>query len=734
MAITKQVIRQRDWSAGQLDPEAFRRDDLKLYKQAAREVTNLRPLPTGSLTRRPGRSILYFDGGRHDIVRPFADVTFDVTFAANRFTARLRSGAIVSDLSAPWTADMLAELSWVPYGHRIYVCHKELQPRVLEYDRDAGTWALSTYTFRTELDGTLGVPFYRFANFGVTIQPSALSGSVTLTASAAVFVAGHVGLTFEYGGRQLTITAVTDSTHATATTLQDLPPVWRVTVGSTEGFVVGEIVQGDTSNAEGEIVQINAGSGYLYIFTTKNWGSGSTWSTSDTVVGAAASSKASAVSSSTPHAASVQWREQFMSNLRGWPGSVSQGFARLCFCDFDQLENAILWSAIDQPDNLKLGAKADQAMLETVPTICRVLHVAGTADLFVLTDKSVHYIPISAQNPLQPGAIEFRPLGTAGSAKVKPVEVGDGLVFIGATLPLVWAVTPTGTQTRPYEVKKLNGLAQSLFNDIVAVAASAGQSDTNPEQHLFVVNGDGSLVAGHGTLEGDLIGWFPWTGAGMVTDVAAREGDVIFTCQYTLDDGTVETVEGIDATKYLDGSVDLADYVGTDPITDSSGDPLLDSTGDAIAAAGGALVPFASETLQAWDASGRYLGDIAVDEHGRVAISGVNLSTVTIGWNFTPTLVPFLETFEGGDDIGQRLRRRKVAKAVVTVKASTSFRVNRRVVNSYRTGEDWGAAPPARSGSFPGRTIGRAYDPTVTIDQPTPGPFTLVEFNAEVTA
>lgn len=732
MALQKKIQHQRDFSAGQLDDTAMRRDDLDVFKAALRLAENVRPIPTGGVTRRPGRSIVYFDGGRHDIVRPTADVVFDVTFAAARFTARLRSGAVVTTLVAPWTADMLAELSWVALGRKLYVCHTTMQPQVLEYDRDAGTWSIATYTFRTGLDGTYAAPFYRFADFGETMQPSALSGTTTLTTSADVFVAGHVGTMFEYGGRQVLINAVTDARHATATCLETLPPVWRATVGDTSSYKVGEIVEGDTTGTIGEVMAINS-STVFDIFVTKNYGG---FSNGETIVGSNASSiVASSTKVGPAFAATVQWKEQFLSNVRGWPGSVSQGFARLCFCDFDQLEEAILWSSISEPDNLKLTGAADAAMLETVPTVCRVLHVAGTADLFVLTDRTVHYIPISASNPLQPGAVEFRPLGTAGASRVKPVEIGDGLVFIGATLPLVWAVTPNGSQTRPYDVKKLNELAQKMFNAPVAVASSAGQTDTNPEQHLFVVNADGTVVIGHGTIDGSFIGWFPWTSEALVTDVCGFDGDVIFTSRYTLNDATtVDTVESLDATRYLDGCVDLIDFVGTDPLRDSTGDPILDSTGEAILAAGGALVPFANETLQGWDEAGFYLGDLLVDANGRVDLTGRDLTAVYIGWNFTPRLKPFFQDFDSTlYDLGQRLRRRKIIKSLVTVKDSNSFKVGNKVVNSYRVGEDMGAAPPSRDGTFRFGSIGRAYDPDYEISQPTPGKFTLIAFSAETT-
>ncbi|MEX0627580.1 MAG: hypothetical protein WD230_03000, partial [Cucumibacter sp.] len=211
MAIVKQVIRQRDFSAGEMNPTALRRDDTKIYKSALRAARNVRPLQTGGVTRRPGRTIRYFDGGKHDIVRPVADADFDVTFATARFTARLLDGGIIAELVAPWTADQVEEMSWEVYGRRIFVCHRDFRPQVIEYDRETGVWSIFDYDFRADIGGKLRAAFFRFASYGVTLAPSALTGSITLTASAAVFRAGHVGVLFRYAERQVEITAVNPS-------------------------------------------------------------------------------------------------------------------------------------------------------------------------------------------------------------------------------------------------------------------------------------------------------------------------------------------------------------------------------------------------------------------------------------------------------------------------------------------------------------------------------------------
>ncbi|MGB0670026.1 MAG: hypothetical protein ACPGNT_00895, partial [Rhodospirillales bacterium] len=56
----------------------------------------------------------------------------------------------------------------------------------------------------------------------VTLTPSGTTGSITLTASAAVFVSDHVNTRFRVGNKEVEVTAVASGTSATATVKEDL--------------------------------------------------------------------------------------------------------------------------------------------------------------------------------------------------------------------------------------------------------------------------------------------------------------------------------------------------------------------------------------------------------------------------------------------------------------------------------------------------------------------------------
>ena len=732
MAIPSSIRRQRNFVAGQVSPDAERRSDLDIFDAGLKRARNVRALDTGALGRRPGRKVLYFDGGQHDLVRPISPTIFDVTFDAGRFTARLQNGGVVSNITGcPWTAAILPTISWQAVGKRIFVTARGMQPQYLEYDDATGVWSLNTFTFRTGVAGRVMVPFYRFAAFGVTMSPSALTGSITLTASAAVFEAGHVGVHFTYMDRELLITAVAGGgLSATATVIEDLPPTFRLKLDNVDGFSVGETVEGEDSNTVGEITSVDARRKHVYVTVSNNY-SGFDVAGKEYIVADEGRGKLSAQSANTTHRAILQWKEQFMSAHRGWPGSVSFDAQRLILCDFPQIEEAVIWSAIDAPDDIDTASSAaDAAIFTYVPRTCRVYQVIGGADQFVLTDAGCFYVPISESAPLTQANARFRPITSNAAANIRAVLAEDSVIFVGSELNRLFALYPTGQNTAPYKVVSLTDFHAELFSGPVSIAVADG-SDAAPGRHIYVVNDDGMMIVGRYRQGEDFVGWFPWDSTGLVTAVAARFGSVIVAVTYSAGN----TVEALDDTKKLDGTIELSDFSGNDVIALSTGEAIGTSTGEEIVTESGALIPFAGTTMYGW-ADGFYLGEIPVDAEGRVDFP-TGYTDREVGWLFTPEVEPFVPTFEGGEDFGQAARKRKVSRVIVTVRDTQTFIADGHEFShqfaSYQIGDEMGGPRPARNDTYRYRQLGRSFDPRVNIRQPIPGGFTLVELSVQVT-
>lgn len=728
MSIPGTLIRQRDFSAGHVDDVAERRSDLKIFDAAMAKAVNGRPREAGGVTRRPGRRTVYFDGGQHDLVRPTSDAAFDITFAPGRFTARLQGGGIVANITGcPWTTEILPNLSWQAIGRRIYIVARGMQPQYVEYDPSAGAWALFAYDFQSDASGRLYAPYHRFADLGITLAPSALTGSITLVASDDVFVAGHVGVTFTYVGRQVRITAITNSKRATATVLEELPPTFRLTVDSTAGFAVGQTLEGVDTGTVGEITQINTGSGYLYVVVTNNF---SGFTVDEYVIGANGRGKVTATTSASP-GASIQWRECFMSALRGYPGSVAYIHQRIVFCDWPQFENAILASAVGfEQDFDTASASADAAIFTYVPLSCRAFQVIEGTDVFVLTDAGSWFMPVSEQLPFTQGNARFKKISAIAASNVRAVFAEDAVVFVGADSQRVLAIVPVGADQRPYQVTDLSEWHQDLFNTPLSIAVSDG-SRAAPGRMLYVVNTNGTVVVGRYQQGAEFIGWFPWVSEGSVTAVCAKFGTVLFSVAYS----STEVVEEIDDEVYLDGCVELSDFTGEDAIQTSTGAPIQTSTGLNLVTADGALVPFAGVTMYGWG-DGEFLGEIDVDAEGRVEFPE-GYTDRLIGWLYEPDWEFFVPTFEGGEAFGQGRRRRKVRQVVLTVRDTVTFNADGHAYShefaGYRVGESQEEPRPERDEVFRYRQIGRSFDPRVRVRQPVPGPLTIIEVATEAT-
>jgi len=83
--------------------------------------------------------------------------------------------------------------------------------------------ALSDWTFDSdETSGVTYQPMFKFSDPDVTLTPSGISGSITLSASAAIFSAGHDDTNLRIGGKEVRITGIGSATVVDATVIETL--------------------------------------------------------------------------------------------------------------------------------------------------------------------------------------------------------------------------------------------------------------------------------------------------------------------------------------------------------------------------------------------------------------------------------------------------------------------------------------------------------------------------------
>lgn len=736
MAIAKVITPQTDFSAGEFDIDVMRSDDPAM-RIGGRTCSNFRILNTKKLADRPGRSARFTSTTfpRCEEVQMGPGLIFTLCFGvfggSGAIQIRNASGvqvALVNGLA--WDITNVNQIVWEVYRNTIYITFQTSHPRVLVFD-GVSSWTLSFYS--EALTGNqLRTPFYRLAPIGVTMQPSGSGGIISLTLSAPYFKAGHVNTRMRFCGRQFTITNVGAPTFATATVNESLPGSQTIGFVGDPGpfYSIGDEVQGSISHAIGIVTTINAGAGGNIVVQLLGRAAGDfggllteSFITTEIIIGPGGSlpnNTASAVG--LPGAVTI-WDEQVMDDFHGWPASCFVDQNRLGFCDFPALPGGISWSAIGQPTDMAIGPNPSDGFFELVPNKGRVLYVAAGPESseFVFCDNGIYYIPISTTNPLKPGSVAFNLISRDGCSRVQPRAVQEVIVYIGSGGSSVMSLVAMGSYTRPYETRNLSDQHSHLIVSPVAIAAPTS-ADTFPERYAYVLNSDSTIAVlkyqiGSRQLLGT-IGWTPWSGSAQVSWVSALNANVMFTSNYF----GVNIVEVLDGTQYLDAAV----LVNNPP-------PALVPSGGQ-----GPLWWMPSQSVTLIDLGTRQMGVYQIDAQGFIVpqnIGGEDLASAQLvaGQAWTSTFEPFLPPVQGGQSVGQRMKRRKIAKWAVTANHGTGFVFADARVTAYRQDDDATQPPPLREETVTGRRMGRDYDPRVQLIKDVPGPLVLLEIGLDVT-
>lgn len=219
--MAKLVVQKTSFTAGEISPRLLGRGDLSAYDNGAKRLRNVFIHPTGGVSRRAG--LRYIDTARGKgrlIAFEFNTEQVYLLVFTDGWIDVYRDDAKVAEIAAPWSETQIAQINWVQSADVLFVVHPNVQPRRITRTSDSD-WTIESFAF-DEKDGRVRQPHHKFAADAVTLAASATTGSITLTASADVFVAGHVGTRFRFGGKEVEISGVASQTSATATVKETL--------------------------------------------------------------------------------------------------------------------------------------------------------------------------------------------------------------------------------------------------------------------------------------------------------------------------------------------------------------------------------------------------------------------------------------------------------------------------------------------------------------------------------
>jgi hypothetical protein len=327
---------------------------------------------------------------------------------------------------------------------------------------------------------------------------------------------------------------------------------------------------------------------------------------------------------------------------------------------------------------------------------------------------------------------------------VQPRFQKGSIFYINAAANMVRAIAATGAYNRPYEARNLTEYHQALLTGPIAIACPDGDHPLFPERYIYVLNNDGTLVVGKIEMENGQLksppGFAPWNGVGTVSWVAARLANVLFTTAYPgSTQGTL--VETLDPLRYMDASFEanappaaLVPPGGKGPLWWAPGQPVV-----------------------LLDKGLRQMGVYQTDANGFIIpqfIGGEDLMSpqLVVGQMWKGVVEPFIPSPPPGQDVRQRMIRRRVSRLSTYYTNSTGFLFVRmfsglprpggpaqgtvigwRRIPTYYMGDDPTQSAPLREYAAFWRPAGRAYDPRIAIVKDTVGPLTILELGSEVT-
>ena len=515
---------QRDrFPAGELQPNYLNRFD-DIAKQGLKRGRNIVILNSGVAARRPGSEQLAAQAALRVVTLDgILAETHDLYFYNERVEIREMDGTLVQNVtSAPWVTADIETMQIVEVEDNLVIVSESFFPQVLAYD--GSTWSLGDMTFFSGIGGEVRQPYYRYAPRGVTITPSARTGSITVTASASVFTSAHVGTRIRYLGKQILITAYTSGTQVTGTVTGTLYPTYSVTVGSTSGFSVGQLVEGEDSQVRGVVASIASGT-VMTVLMTEGYDNFDVTGT-ENIIGPESKSAVSA-SSVTTSAASLQWDEQMISPVYGFPEGCSYHRSRLLLFGFDSAPNQLAAFVPGVFNDFFVDAGADnEAFIYGIGDNekAKILHCVPGEQLIVLTNKGHYYVAERAESPFTPTGMlrgGFAKIGPEASTTCRPAALKEGVLFVTAsdetagTGPRIMLIEPTGNVLRAWVSKDISEFAPHLINDPREVVVQLGIT-TQPERLILVRNADATIACSTFRPQQTQQGWVLWSFEGGV--------------------------------------------------------------------------------------------------------------------------------------------------------------------------------------------------------------------------
>lgn len=508
---------QNSFNAGELSPRLGGRTDLAIYANGVAELLNGLPTVEGPVVKRSGSRMVQpakTAAGDARLI-PFEynetqSYIIEATAAAFRFytnNGRIETAPDVAyEVAVPYAAAELRDVDYEQSGDVLYLAHGSHQTRKLTRT-SATTFALSTLELRNG-------PFKdQNSDSAVTVHATAATGSVTIEASAAIFLAGHVGALFLIEAKDFADTpawepgitvAVNDLRRSEGKVYRaaQLPASGSTRTGTatpihTEGSEWDGMSAGTDINTE------NAG-GVLWEYVHDRYGIVRIDAFTSTTEVDATVLRRLPDSVTDPAGASYRWAHAAFSNVEGWPSAVRIWNERLVLAKDITLRGSVVGDYENFAARTSEGLlAADMAFTYALGTPSLIRWLVADRQLLAGTGKAEHAIgALNSQAAPGPTNLQAPAQSYHGSKKIRPVVAGGRTLFVqrGGRKMLeagydfsVDRYTARNTTIRARHITR-GGVVELAYQQ-------------EPEGLIWGVLGNGTLVAYTFSEEQEVRGW-----------------------------------------------------------------------------------------------------------------------------------------------------------------------------------------------------------------------------------
>jgi len=475
----------------------------------------------------------------------------------------------VMQITTPWDSADLDNVRYDQSGDVLFVACSGLQQRRIER-RSTTSWSVVLYQAD---DGP-----YQIRNIGpITLTASAISGNITLTASASLFRSTQVGALFQIVstgqavsasitaentfsnpiritgvGTDRIFTILLDGTWVATVTLQrsldsDSGP-WTDVSGKTWTATTAETY---TDALDNQIAWYRIG------VKTGDFTSGTIDATMQTAIGSiAGTARITAYTSATSVSAEViadlggttatdNWSEGEWSDYRGWPTCVAFHEGRLWWAGKSKIWGSIS-DAFDSFDPATEGASGPigrsigSGPVDTINWLISMQRMVVGAQGTEFSVRSS-----SLDEPLTPTNFNMKPSSTQGSAAVQAVKLDQRGIYVQRGGVKLYQLAFDGN-SYDYNSTDMTEFAPEMGSPGIVRLDLQRQPDTR----VHAVRSDGTVMLGVIDVAENVLAWVDITTEGYIEDVVVMPGQngstedvVYYVVRRTINGSTVRYLE-----------------------------------------------------------------------------------------------------------------------------------------------------------------------------------------------